>query len=220
MKMIQVRKTPGVKYLILLTILMAKNLIGQPATIQKQLTALPLGIELGITNISKLESQGVLISGFNSSDSARKFLTRCKINKNQFYAFINLSNVVDRISFQSISQHQLPKNWKNTGLRLARRYKYAKEKRDFKNKIVSSEKESGNTIAEFMHIISEAKARGISHKITYQSDNQTEETITFELGNYLFVAVFVKWSKPYWCKNCTEYTDYDNGLVTLDISLL
>lgn len=220
MKFLQVIITVLAKYSTILIILFPENTICQTKGSQPELTQLPLGIELGITKISWLESRGVSISGFNSKDSSRNFISRCQINKNQFYAFINLSNIVERISFQSIAQHRLPQNWKNAGLRLARRYKYVKEKRDLKNKIVSSEKQSGNTIAEYMQIISEAKARGIRHSITYQSDNQTEETITFELGNYLFVAAFVKWSKPYWCKNCTDYTDYDNGLVTLDISLL
>lgn len=220
MKFRQAIITLAIKCLIAATILFPEDSICQNVEKQLQLAKLPLGIELGITKISLLESRGVTIIGFNSKDSARNFFSRCQINNNQFYGYINLSNIVERISFQAIAQHQLPQNWKNAGLRLARRYRFVNERRGANNKIVDSVKERGNTIEEFLQIISETNAREIKRKITYQSDNQTEETITFEVGNYLFLAAFVKWSKPYWCKNCPDYSGYDNGLVALDISLL
>jgi hypothetical protein len=73
MKFRQAIITLATKCLITATILFPEDSICQNVEKQLQLAKLPLGIELGITKISLLESRGVTIFGFNSKDSARFF---------------------------------------------------------------------------------------------------------------------------------------------------
>jgi len=32
------------------------------------------------------------------------------------------------------------------------------------------------------------------------------------------MAEFMKWVKPEWCKECPTYSDYNNGLVSIEVS--
>jgi hypothetical protein len=178
---------------------------------------MPLGINLSITKSTELESRGICIARINSPDSAK---TRCiRYNMDdKFYAHTNFSKNIDRISFQSIAHHQLPDNWKKLGIRLASSYRYRKAKSAQEKNSITTENEGGNTLTEFMQIITAQNAKEITRRVSYKSDYQIGETIEFVIGNYYFMAEFMKWIKPEWCKDCPTYSDYDNGLVSLEIT--
>jgi len=184
---------------------------------QSPLTEMPLGINLSITKSTELESRGICVARINSPDSAK---TRCiRYNMDdKFYAHTNFSKNIDRISFQSIAHHQLPDNWKKLGIRLASSYRYRKAKSPLEKNSITTENEGGNTLAEFMQIITAQNAKEITRRVSYKSDYQIGETIEFVIGNYYFMAEFMKWIKPEWCKDCPTYSDYDNGLVSLEIT--
>lgn len=184
---------------------------------QSPLTEMPLGINLSITKSTELESRGICVARINSPDSAK---TRCiRYNMDdKFYAHTNFSKNIDRISFQSIAHHQLPDNWKKLGIRLASSYRYRKAKSAEEKNSITTENEGGNTLAEFMQIITAQNAKEITRRVSYKSDYQVGETIEFVIGNYYFMAEFMKWIKPEWCKDCPTYSDYDNGLVSLEIT--
>ena len=184
---------------------------------QSPLTEMPLGINLSITKSTELESRGICIARINSPDSAK---TRCiRYNMDdKFYAHTNFSKNIDRISFQSIAHHQLPDNWKKLGIRLASSYRYRKAKSAQEKNSITTENEGGNTLTEFMQIITAQNAKEITRRVSYKSDYQVGETIEFVIGNYYFMAEFMKWIKPEWCKDCPTYSDYDNGLVSLEIT--
>lgn len=184
---------------------------------QSPLTEMPLGINLSITKSTELESRGICIARINSPDSAK---TRCiRYNMDdKFYAHTNFSKNIDRISFQSIAHHQLPDNWKKLGIRLASSYRYRKAKSAQEKNSITTENEGGNTLTEFMQIITAQNAKEITRRVSYKSDYQIGETIEFVIGNYYFMAEFMKWIKPEWCKDCPTYSDYDNGLVSLEIT--
>jgi hypothetical protein len=184
---------------------------------QSPLTEMPLGINLSITKSTELESRGICVARINSPDSAK---TRCiRYNMDdKFYAHTNFSKNIDRISFQSIAHHQLPDNWKKLGIRLASSYRYRKAKSAQEKNSITTENEGGNTLTEFMQIITAQNAKEITRRVSYKSDYQVGETIEFVIGNYYFMAEFMKWIKPEWCKDCPTYSDYDNGLVSLEIT--
>lgn len=184
---------------------------------QSPLTEMPLGINLSITKSTELESRGICIARINSPDSAK---TRCiRYNMDdKFYAHTNFSKNIDRISFQSIAHHQLPDNWKKLGIRLASSYRYRKAKSAQEKNSITTENEGGNSLTEFMQIITAQNAKEITRRVSYKSDYQVGETIEFVIGNYYFMAEFMKWIKPEWCKDCPTYSDYDNGLVSLEIT--
>lgn len=184
---------------------------------QSPLTEMPLGINLSITKSTELESRGICIARINSPDSAK---TRCiRYNMDdKFYAHTNFSKNIDRISFQSIAHHQLPDNWKKLGIRLASSYRYRKAKSAQEKNSITTENEGGNSLTEFMQIITAQNAKEITRRVSYKSDYQIGETIEFVIGNYYFMAEFMKWIKPEWCKDCPTYSDYDNGLVSLEIT--
>lgn len=184
---------------------------------QSPLTEMPLGINLSITKSTELESRGICVARINSPDSAK---TRCiRYNMDdKFYAHTNFSKNIDRISFQSIAHHQLPDNWKKLGIRLASSYRYRKAKSAQEKNSITTENEGGNSLTEFMQIITAQNAKEITRRVSYKSDYQIGETIEFVIGNYYFMAEFMKWIKPEWCKDCPTYSDYDNGLVSLEIT--
>lgn len=188
-----------------------------PIFAQSPLTEMPLGINLSITKSTELESRGICVARINSPDSAK---TRCiRYNMDdKFYAHTNFSKNIDRISFQSIAHHQLPDNWKKLGIRLASSYRYRKAKSALEKNSITTENEGGNTLTEFMQIITAQNAKEITRRVSYKSDYQVGETIEFVIGNYYFMAEFMKWIKPEWCKDCPTYSDYDNGLVSLEIT--
>lgn len=188
-----------------------------PIFAQSPLTEMPLGINLSITKSTELESRGICVARINSPDSAK---TRCiRYNMDdKFYAHTNFSKNIDRISFQSIAHHQLPDNWKKLGIRLASSYRYRKAKSAQEKNSITTENEGGNTLTEFMQIITAQNAKEITRRVSYKSDYQVGETIEFVIGNYYFMAEFMKWIKPEWCKDCPTYSDYDNGLVSLEIT--
>lgn len=185
---------------------------------QSALTEIPLNINFGVTKSTELESKGICIARVNSPDSAKTRCIRYNMDNNRFYAHTNFERNIDRISFQSVAHHQIPESWKKLGIRLAISYRYQKAKpaNNVANKVV--EPENGNSIAEFMAIITAQNAKEITRRVSYKSDYQIGETVAFVIDNYYYVAEFMKWVKPEWCKDCPTYSDYDNGLVSIEVS--
>jgi hypothetical protein len=184
---------------------------------QSAFTQIPLDINLGVTKSTDLESKGICVARVNSPDSAK---TRCiRFNMdNKFYAHTNFSRNIDRISFQAVAHHQIPESWKKIGIRLASSYRYQKAKQAELNNTKTAQPENGNTLSEFKAIIIAQNAKEITTRVSYKSDYQIGETVAFVIDNYLFTAEFMKWVKPEWCKECPTYSDYDNGLVSLEVS--
>lgn len=184
---------------------------------QSVLTQIPLAIDLGITKSTELESKGICVARVNSPDSAKTRCIRYNMD-NKFYAHTNFSKNIDRISFQSVAHHQLPESWKKIGIRLASSYRYQKAKPADNKLSKAAEPENGISITEFMAIITAQNAKEITRRVSYKSDYQIGETVEFVIDNYYFMAEFMKWVKPEWCKDCPTYSDYDNGLVSLEVS--
>jgi hypothetical protein len=208
----------AIKYLqVLVSMLLLMLFFVFSGFAQSAFTQIPLDINLGITRSSDLESKGICVARVNSPDSAK---TRCiRFNMdNKFYAHTNFSRNIDRISFQAVAHHQIPESWKNIGIRLATSYRYQKAKPVNVKTTKISEPEFGNSLSEFMAIITAQNAKEITRRVSYKSDYQIGETIAFVIDNYYFVADFMKWIKPEWCKECPTYSDYDNGLVSLEVS--
>jgi hypothetical protein len=185
---------------------------------QSPLLEIPLGIQLGNTKSSELESRGVCVARINSPDSAKTRCIRYNMDNNRFYAHTNFAKIIDRISFQSIAHHQLPDSWKKMGIRLASSYRYRKIKTAQEINSQTLENEGGNSLTEFIQIITSQNAKEITRRVSYKSDYQIGETVEFVIGNYFYMAEFMKWIKPEWCKDCPTYSDYDNGLVSLEIT--
>lgn len=211
-------KMVGRNLVILIGILLPAAFLPLNLVAQSPLTEMPLNINLGATKSTELESRGVCVARVNSPDSAKTRCIRYNMDNNRFYAHTDFAKNIDRISFQSIAHHQLPENWKKLGIRLASSYRYRKAKSAQEKNILTTENEGGNTITEFMQIITAQYAKEITRRVSYKSDYQIGETVEFVIGNYYFMAEFMKWIKPEWCKDCPTYSDYDNGLVSLEIT--
>lgn len=211
-------KMVGRNLVILIGILLPAAFLPLNLVAQSSLTEMPLNINLGVTKSTELESRGVCVARVNSPDSAKTRCIRYNMDNNRFYAHTDFAKNIDRISFQSIAHHQLPENWKKLGIRLASSYRYRKAKSAQEKNTLTTENEGGNTITEFMQIITAQYAKEITRRVSYKSDYQIGETVEFVIGNYYFMAEFMKWIKPEWCKDCPTYSDYDNGLVSLEIT--
>lgn len=211
-------KMVGRNLVILIGILLPAAFLPLNLVAQSPLTEMPLNINLGVTKSTELESRGVCVARVNSPDSAKTRCIRYNMDNNRFYAHTDFAKNIDRISFQSIAHHQLPENWKKLGIRLASSYRYRKAKSVQEKNSLTTENEGGNTITEFMQIITAQYAKEITRRVSYKSDYQIGETVEFVIGNYYFMAEFMKWVKPEWCKDCPTYSDYDNGLVSLEIT--
>ena len=185
---------------------------------QSVFTQIPLDINLGVTKSSELETKGVCVARVNSLDSAKTRCLRYNMDNNKFYAHTNFSGNIDRISFQSVAHHQIPESWKKLGIRLASSYRYQKAKQAVVNNAKAAEPEDGNTLTEFMAIITAQNAKEITRRVSYKSDYQIGETVAFVIDNYYFMAEFMKWVKPEWCKECPTYSDYNNGLVSIEVT--
>jgi len=185
---------------------------------QSAFTQIPLEINLSVTKGSELETKGICVARVNSPDSAKTRCIRYNMDNNKFYAHINFSGNIDRISFQSVAHHQIPESWKKLGIRLASSYRYQKAKQAEVNNAKAAEPEYGNTITEFMDIITAQNAKEITRRVSYKSDYQIGETVAFVIDNYYFMAEFMKWIKPEWCKECPTYSDYNNGLVSIEVN--
>lgn len=185
---------------------------------QSAFTQIPLNINLSVTKGSELETKGICVARVNSPDSAKTRCIRYNMDNNKFYAHINFSGNIDRISFQSVAHHQIPESWKKLGIRLASSYRYQKAKQAEVNNAKAAEPEYGNTITEFMDIITAQNAKEITRRVSYKSDYQIGETVAFVIDNYYFMAEFMKWIKPEWCKECPTYSDYNNGLVSIEVN--
>lgn len=208
----------AIKYLqVLVSMLLLMLFFVFSGFAQSAFTEIPLDINLGITRSTDLESKGICVARVNSPDSAK---TRCiRFNMdNKFYAHTNFSRNIDRISFQAVAHHQIPESWKKIGIRLASGYRYQKAKQAELNNTKTAQPENGNTLSEFKAIIIAQNAKEITTRVSYKSDYQIGETVAFVIDNYLFTAEFMKWVKPEWCKECPTYSDYDNGLVSLEVS--
>lgn len=208
----------AIKYLqVLVSMLLLMLFFVFSGFAQSAFTQIPLDINLGITRSTDLESKGICVARVNSPDSAK---TRCiRFNMdNKFYAHTNFSRNIDRISFQAVAHHQIPESWKKIGIRLASSYRYQKAKQAELNNTKTAQPENGNTLSEFKAIIIAQNAKEITTRVSYKSDYQIGETVAFVIDNYLFTAEFMKWVKPEWCKECPTYSDYDNGLVSLEVS--
>jgi hypothetical protein len=117
------------------------------------------------------------------------------MDNNKFYAHTNFSGSIDRISFQSVAHHQIPESWKKLGIRLASSYRYQKAKQAEVKNAKATEPEYGNTLTEFMAIITAQNAKEITRRVSYKSDYQIGETVAFVIDNYYFMAEFMKWVK-------------------------
>lgn len=208
----------AIKYLqVLVSMLLLMLFFVFSGFAQSALTQIPLDINLGVTKSTDLENKGICVARVNSPDSAK---TRCiRFNMdNKFYAHTNFSRNIDRISFQAVAHHQIPESWKKIGIRLASSYRYQKAKQAELNNTKNAQPENGNSLSEFKAIIIAQNAKEITTRVSYKSDYQIGETVAFVIDNYLFTAEFMKWVKPEWCKECPTYSDYDNGLVSLEVS--
>lgn len=208
----------AIKYLqVLVSMLLLMLFFVFSGFAQSALTQIPLDINLGVTKSTDLENKGICVARVNSPDSAK---TRCiRFNMdNKFYAHTNFSRNIDRISFQAVAHHQIPESWKKIGIRLASSYRYQKAKQAELNNTKNAQPENGNSLSEFKAIIIAQNAKEITTRVSYKSDYQIGETVAFVIDNYLFTAEFMKWVKPEWCKDCPTYSDYDNGLVSLEVS--
>jgi hypothetical protein len=185
---------------------------------QSALTQIPLDINLSVTKSSELETKGICIARVNSPDSAKTRCIRYNMDNNKFYAHTSFAGNIDRISFQSVAHHQIPESWKKIGIRLASSYRYQKAKQAAFNNAKAGEPEYGNTLSEFMAIIISQNAKEITTRVSYKSDYQIGETVAFVIDNYYYMAEFMKWVKPEWCKECPTYSDYNNGLVSIEVS--
>lgn len=208
----------AIKYLqVLVSMLLLMLFFVFSGFAQSAFTQIPLDINLGVTKSTDLENKGICVARVNSPDSAK---TRCiRFNMdNKFYAHTNFSRNIDRISFQAVAHHQIPESWKKIGIRLASSYRYQKAKQAELNNTKTAQPENGNSLSEFKAIIIAQNAKEITTRVSYKSDYQIGETVAFVIDNYLFTAEFMKWVKPEWCKECPTYSDYDNGLVSLEVS--
>ena len=184
---------------------------------QSPLSLLPAGIILGETTNTAVESKGVCVLKVTYRDT----VTHCakfSMLDDKFFAYATPNDVINKISFLSVMHHSLPLNWQNIGLRLASSYRYQKIKSKNEINNVTIENEGGNLQPEFLTIIAANGATNITLQKTYKSDYQIGEMISFNVGRLHFEAEFIKWVKPTWCTKCPSYTDYDNGLVSIEVT--
>ncbi len=182
---------------------------------QSPLYKLPYDINIGVTKNQEIEGKGVCVAKIKKSDSSFK-CARYNMG-DKFYAYSNVDEVVTKISFLSVSHHVLPQNWLALGLRLASSYRYRKIKTTNELNPKTQENEGGNSQKEFIDIITANGATNITRNLSYSSDYQIGEVISFVIGKLHYDAEFIKWVKPKWCENCPTYTDYDNGLVSIEV---
>jgi hypothetical protein len=184
---------------------------------QSPLSIMPLEITIGVTRNADIQSKGVCVLKLKYKDSAYH-CAKFSMNDDKFYAYSTPDEIINKLGFLSVAHHVLPQNWQNIGLRLASSYRYRKVLSANEINGQTVENEGGNLQQDFINIISANDAKNITRKITYSSDYQIGETISFTVGNLHYDAEFIKWVKPTWCKKCPTYTNYDNGLVSLEVT--
>jgi hypothetical protein len=183
---------------------------------QSPLLKMPLDIRIGVTKNAEIQGYGVCVAKIKGADS----ISRCikySMMSDQFFVHLNPNQVVVKISFVAVDHHVLPQNWQNLGLRLASSYRYRKIQSNNETNEKNLENEGGNLQPEFMNIIKANNAKNIQRKVTYTSDYEIGEIISFTIGNLHYDAEFIKWVKPKWCQDCPLYTDYNNGLVSIEV---
>ena len=186
---------------------------------QSTLTQIPLHINLGVTKYNELVTAGFEVESMNKPASGTSRYIRYNLDSSRFYAHIDFDNIINRISYHAVAHHKIPNSWKKIGIRLASNYRYVKIRQANNLPKRNMVPENGNSITEFLSIINSQKVSNIKRTIAYKSDYQVEETISFEIERYIFEAAFVKWVKPSWCKDCDSFTDYDNGLISIEMSI-
>ena len=204
-------------YYILISTLLLTFVSDTILLAQSQLAVLPLGIRMGITKNAEIESKGICVAKIRMPDSSFR-CTRFSMSGDKFYLYSGPDQSVVKISFLAVSHHVLPQNWLDLGIRLASTYRYRRATPNQENNANILENEGGNTQEEFIAIIKANGAKDIKRRISYSSDYQIGETISFTIGNLLYDAEFIKWIKPNWCQNCPDYPDYNNGLVAIEIT--
>ncbi len=182
---------------------------------QTALIQLPLDIKLGVTKSTEIAGKGNCLA--KAPDSSNRCVKYSMLG-DSFFAYADADAVIVKISFLAVDHHVLPQNWLNLGLRLASSYRYRKIRSANETNDKTLENEGGNLQAEFLDIIKRNKAENIQQKNTYTSDFQIGEAIIFTIGNYQYHAEFIKWVKPRWCADCPLYTDYNNGLVSIEVT--
>ena len=183
---------------------------------QLVLTKMPFDITVAVTKNADIEAKGICVAKAKGADSI-VHCTRFTMSDGKFNVYSNPEEVVMKISFLAVSHHVLPDNWKALGLRLASSYRYRKVKSAAEANSKTMENEGGNSQEEYIQIVTANGAQNITRKPTYASDYQKGELISFTIGNLRYDAEFIKWIKPKWCINCPTYTDYDNGLVSIEV---
>ena len=181
------------------------------------LSIMPLDITIGVTRNADIQSKGVCVLKLKYKDSAYH-CARFSMNDDKFFAYSTPDEIINKLSFLSVAHHVLPQNWQTLGLRLASSYRYRKVQSANEINSQTVENEGGNLQQEFITIITANDAKNSTRKITYSSDYQIGETISFTVGNLHYDAEFIKWIKPAWCLKCPTYTNYDNGLVSLEVT--
>lgn len=183
---------------------------------QASLSKMPLDIVIGVTKAAQINSKGICVTKARGADSSTK-CAKYSMEGDKYYVHVNPDGIVVKISFVAVDHHVLPQNWQDIGLRLASSYRYRKIRSANETNEKTLENEGGNLQTEFLNIIKANNAKNIQRKPTYNSDYQTGEIISFNIGNLHYDAEFIKWVKPRWCADCALYTDYDNGLVSIEV---
>ncbi len=183
---------------------------------QSALAKLPFDITIAATKNGEIENKGICVLKATGADSATHCI-RYSMSDGKFYVYSNPEEVVIKVSFLASSHHVLPDNWKALGLRLASSYRYRKIKSVSETNSKTTENEGGNSQQEYIDIVTANGAQNITRRITYASDYQKGEIISFTIGKVRYDAEFIKWVKPKWCVDCPTYTDYDNGLVSIEV---
>ena len=195
---------------LLLPMIGAGSVIAQSAFLQ-----MPLDIKLGVTKNTEIANKGICLA--KAPDSSNRCV-KYSMMGDSFFAYPDADGVIVKISFLAVDHHVLPQNWQSLGLRLASSYRYRKIRSANETNDKTLENEGGNLQADFLDIVKRNKAENIQQKTTYTSDFQIGEAIIFTLGNYQYHAEFIKWVKPRWCADCPLYTDYNNGLVSIEVT--
>jgi hypothetical protein len=185
--------------------------------VQSPLSIMPLDITIGVTKNADIQSKGVCVLKLKYRDSAYH-CARFSMNDDKFFAYSTPDEIINKLSFLSVAHHVLPQNWQALGLRLASSYRYRKVQSANEINSQTVENEGGNLQQEFINIITANAAKNITRKTTYSSDYQIGEIISFTVGNLHYDAEFIKWIKPAWCSKCPTYTNYDNGLVSIEVT--
>ena len=185
---------------------------------QSPLAKLPFDFTIAGTRNADIGNRGICVLKAKGADSVNHCL-RYSMSDGKFNVYLSNEDLVVKVSFLASSHHSLPDNWRALGLRLASSYRYRKIKNvpatDANGKPI--ETEAGNSQQEYIDIITANGAQNITRRTTYASDYQKGEIISFTLGKVRYDAEFIKWIKPKWCVDCPTYTDYDNGLVSIEV---